>query len=103
MHLLTLFSKTKYPVIKASYGMLISTVILQSTKKHAILSRLGVFIKRNAWDVSSIRHVTCIRIPKERHQLLRFFFGGGGLFEILNALDCQCIICCLFEFDFAVH
>ena len=67
-----LFSKTKCPVyIKASYGILISTVILQGTKKHAILSRLGVFIKRNAWDVSSIRHATCIRIPKERHQLLR--------------------------------
>ena len=34
-----LFSKIKYPVIKASYGILISSVSLQGTKKHAILSR----------------------------------------------------------------
>ena len=26
-----------------------------------------------------------------------------GRFETLNAIVCQCIICCLFGFDFAVH
>ena len=69
-----LFSKMKYPVIIASYGISISTISIKGTKKHAILSRKGVFIKRNAWAFSSIRHVTCIRIPKEIPQLLRLFW-----------------------------
>ena len=62
----TLFSKPKYPVSKTPYRMLILTVSLQVTKKHAIILRKGACIlKRNALDVSGIRHVTCIRIPEE--------------------------------------
>ena len=34
-----LFSKTNYPVIKASYGISFSTVSIMGTKKHAVLSR----------------------------------------------------------------
>ena len=66
-----LFSKTKYSVNKALYRTLISTVSLQVTKKYANLSRYGVRIKRNAWDFSSIQHVTGFRIPEERSQLRR--------------------------------
>ena len=39
MYLPNCFKKTKYPVIKASDGILISTVSLMDTKKYAILSR----------------------------------------------------------------
>ena len=31
------------------------------------------------------------------------YYDCFGPFETLNALVCQCIICCLFDFDFAVH
>ena len=64
-----LFSKTKYPVRKASYGILNLTVRLKGNMKHTIFTRLCVCIKRNA----SIRHVTYIRIPIERPLLPRLF------------------------------
>ena len=48
-------------------------------KKHSILSRWGVCIKRNALDFSSIPHVTRIRIPVDwlpsRVHLFLYFFS----------------------------
>ena len=78
---------------------MISNVSLQRTMKHAILLRWGVFINemhgifpvRGMWQVfvylnEDLNYCHCL-----------------DFFENLNMLICQCIIRCLFDFEFPVN